>query len=158
MNSPSVPPDFGKSLLTSIRWVLVLRTMSQTLSWLSTIIVVRFVTPEDYGLNTMLQAPLELIFLFCTLGLESGLVRVKVLETIQLRSAFGWLLVANIALFVGYYASGALLAAGFSEPRLETRAQARAVIFLVVPLRAVPNAQLDRELKLKVKAKGELIS
>lgn len=155
---PTIPPDYGRTILSSVRWVIVIRTLAQTFTWLSTIIVVRFISPEDYGLNAMLQAPLELMMLLCTFGIEAGLVRAKTIEREQLQSAFGWLLVINFFLFSTYYIGGELLALHFSEPRLETLAKALAFVFILVPFRAVPNALLDRELKFKAKATVELIS
>ena len=65
-------------VLSGARWAVILRLFGQAISWLSTIIVVRFISPEDYGLNAMLEAPLELLALLSTFGLDLALVRSKV--------------------------------------------------------------------------------
>ncbi len=44
-------------VLSGARWATVLRLTGQAVSWLSTIIVVRYISPDDYGLNAMLEAP-----------------------------------------------------------------------------------------------------
>ena len=143
-------------MLTGARWATALRLAAQVFSWLSTIIVVRFISPEDYGLNSMLSSPLILMMLLSTLGLEAALVQVKKINQEELQSIFGWLLILNGALFLAYFFGGALLASYFSEPRLDPLAKAMSVIFLLVPFRVIPNALLDRDLDFKLRAQLEI--
>jgi len=145
-------------ILTGTRWVLALRLSGQTFSWLVTIIVVRFISPEDYGIKAMLDASLELLVLFCTLGLELALVRSKQIDENQLRSVFGWLLIINGLLFLAYFFGGGLIADYFNEPRLEPLTQVLAFTFLLVPFRVIPNALLDRDLKFGLRAIAEFIA
>jgi len=145
-------------ILAGARWATAFRLIAQIISWTSTIVVVRYISKSDYGLNAMLEAPLELLFLLSTFGLDTALVRSKKLDEAQIRSVFGWLLLVNGGLFLSYFFGGALLAAYFKEPRLDELAQVLAFIFLLVPLRVIPNALLDRELKFKLKATTELVA
>jgi O-antigen/teichoic acid export membrane protein len=142
-------------VLSGARWATALRLTGQAVSWLSTIIVVRYISPEDYGLNTMLEAPLELLALLCTFGLDLALVRSKHIEERELRSVFGWLLVINGSLFFAYFFGASVIASYFHEPRLEPLAKALSFIFLLTPFRVVPNALLDRSLKFKLRAAAE---
>jgi O-antigen/teichoic acid export membrane protein len=114
--------------------------------------VVRFITAHDYGLNAMMEAPLAIMSLFCTLGLDSALVCAKHIEHKQLQSAFGLLLIINGILFLGFFFGGPLIAHYYNEPDLEGLAKALAFIFILVPFRVIPNALLDRDLKFKLKA------
>lgn len=150
--------DIIDKVLSGARWSVTLRLIGQTISWLSAIVVVRFISPEDYGLNAMLEAPLELLMLLSTLGLDLALVRAKIVRQDELRSVFGWLLVINGVLFLAYFFGASLIAAYFNEPRLELLARVLAFIFLLTPFRVVPNALLDRELKFKLRAFAELIA
>lgn len=152
-------PDHSElvnKILTGARWATVLRLAAQIFSWLSTIIVVRFISPEDYGLNTMLESPLVLMMLVSTLGLDAALVQAKNIKTDELQSIFGWLLILNGLLFLCYFFGGAILAAYFNEPRLDLLAKALAFIFLLVPFRVIPNALLDRQLDFKLRAQLEI--
>ncbi|HEX8873849.1 MAG TPA: lipopolysaccharide biosynthesis protein [Nitrosospira sp.] len=142
-------------VLSGARWATILRLTGQVISWLSTIIVVRFISPGDYGLNAMLEAPLELLALLSTFGLDLALVRAKKIEEAELRSVFGWLLVINGLLFLAYFFGSGLIAAYFDEPRLELLAKVLAFIFLLAPFRVIPNALLDRNLKFKLRASAE---
>jgi O-antigen/teichoic acid export membrane protein len=145
-------------VLSGARWATILRLTGQVISWVSTIIVVRFISPEDYGLNAMLEAPMELLMLLSTFGLDLALVRSKSIEQDELRSVFGWLLVINGVLFLAYFFGGTLIAIYFDEPRLELLAKVLAFVFLFTPFRVVPNALLDRDLKFKLRAFAEFIA
>jgi O-antigen/teichoic acid export membrane protein len=145
-------------ILSGARWAVVLRLIGQAISWVSTIIVVRFISPEDYGLNAMLEAPAELLLLLSTLGLDLALVRARTVTERELRSIFGWLLVINSILFLTYFFGATLIAAYFNEPRLELLGRVLSFVFLLTPFRVVPNALLDRELKFKLRAFAELIA
>lgn len=160
---PSLGPsadlrEVVQKILSGARAAVLLRLAAQTFSWVSTFIVVRFISQHDYGLNTMLEAPMELMLLVSTLGLDVALVQSKKLGEQTLRSTFGWLLLLNLALFLAYFFGGPLLAAYFREPGLDALAKTLAFVFLLVPFRVIPNAQLDRALKFKVRAQIELVS
>lgn len=158
MNNQSSNAEIVARVLSGARWATMLRLVAQLVSWLSTIIVVRFISTHDYGLNAMLEAPLELMFLLSTFGLDTALVRARQISQDELRSVFGWLLLVNAVLFLAYFFGGNWLAAYFHAPGLEPLARVLAFVFLLVPFRVIPNALLDRELKFKLKAKAELIA
>lgn len=150
--------ELVSKILTGARWATVLRLSAQVFSWLSTIIVVRFISPEDYGLNAMLESPLGLMMLFSTLGLEAALVQARKLDANMLQSIFGGLLILNGLLFLAFFFGGAALALYFNEPRLEPLAKALAFLFLFVPFRVIPNALMDRDLDFKFRAQLEITS
>ena len=156
MSQQSDHSELVNKILTGARWATVLRLGAQIFSWVSTIIVVRFISPEDYGLNSMLSSPLILMMLLSTLGLEAALVQARHLNRDELQSTFGWLLVVNGVLFLSYFFGGTLLASYFNEPRLEALAKVLAFIFLLVPFRVIPNAMLDRDLDFKLRAQLEI--
>lgn len=150
--------DLVKNVVASARWATALRLAAQIFSWLSTIVVIRFLSPDDYGLNAMLSSPLILMLLLSTFGLESALVQTAKINHQELQSIFGWLLIINFVLFMAYFFGGQLLASYFNDPRLDLLAKVMSVIFLLVPFRVIPNALLDRDLDFKLRAQLEFYS
>lgn len=150
--------DLTRRILTGARWASVFQFSGQAVSWLSTIIVVRFLTPADYGLFSMLEAPLELMFLFGILGLDVALVRARKIDTQALREAFGLLLMVGLTFFCVLFFGAPFISDYFKQSALEPLARAMAFIFLLLPFRAIPNALLDRDLQFKSRAKLELVS
>lgn len=106
----------------------------------------------------MLEAPLEILMLISTLGLDAAIVRSKNINSDDFHSIFGWLLVFNGLLCIAYFGGGVLLDLYFHQPMLKPLAQTLSCIFLLVPFRVVPNALLDRQLKFKLVATIDLIA
>jgi O-antigen/teichoic acid export membrane protein len=150
--------DLIQKILTGTRWATLIRLFAQLVSWMSTIFVVRFIAPKDYGLNAMLESPLLFFTFFCTLGLDAALVQRRALSNDELSSAFGFLLLLNGAIFCSFILISPLIASYFNEPELELLAKTMALIFVITPFRVVPNALLDRNLDFKLKAQLELVS
>lgn len=147
--------DVTERILSGARWATFLRLIGQIVSWGSTILVVRFLSPKDYGLNSMLEAPMEILLLFGTLGLDVALVQSRELGDRALSGAFGMLLALGFASFACYFLGAPYFAAYFAEPALGDLARALSPIFLLVPLRVIPDALLDRQLKFKLRATVE---
>lgn len=152
MTSEQDHTELISKIITGARWATALRLFGQIFSWISTIIVVRFLAPADYGLNSMLQSPMEVMMFLSVVGLDVALVQTRKLEEKQISSVFGWLLLINGLLFLAYFFGGALLASYYNEPELDLLAKVLAFVFLLAPFRIIPNALLDRELKFKLRA------
>lgn len=145
-----------KQLVSGAKWAAGVRFASQAFTWTVTLAMVRLLTPQDYGLNAMIGVPIELFFLFSTLGVDAALIRFGKREPAQLASTFGLLLLANGALFLTLLLSANVIAEYFKEPRLTLLVQVSALIFLLAPFRTIPNALLDMALDFKIKAQVEL--
>lgn len=148
--------EFRQKLISGAKWSASLRLVAQAFSWIVNIAIVRFLLPEDYGLNAMLEVPIELLMLFSTLGLDLALVRKQQRSNEELSAAFGLLLVINIVFFFGLVFGASSIAAYFNDPRLTLLIQVAASIFLLLPFRVIPNALLDRELAFKLKSQVDL--
>lgn len=155
---PTDTAAITQQILSGGRAASILRAVGQVISWVSTIVVVRYLMPEDYGLFSMVEAPLELLLMLGVLGLETALVRAKAIDHDALRASFGVLLVVSIACASVMFFSAPVLAAHFGQPGVEPLARALSVVFLLTPFRVIPNALLDRDLLFKSRAQLELVS
>ena len=153
---PLEEANLRKQLVSGAKWAAGVRFASQAFTWSVTLIMVRLLTPKDYGLNAMIEVPIELLFLFSTLGIDAAIIRFGKRESAQLASTFGLLLLVNGALCVTLLLAAGLIAAYFKEPRLTLLIQVSALIFVLAPFRTIPNALLDMALDFKIKAQVEL--
>lgn len=147
--------ELRRKLISGTKWAAGLRFLTQMTTWIVTIFVVRYLTPDDYGLNAMLEVPIELFMLFSAIGIDMALIQKKQHNDDQLAEAFGLLLLVNGLFFIALIAGAPLVAAYFKEPRLTLLIQVTAVVFLISPFRTIPNALLDRELAFELKSKAE---
>lgn len=153
---PVDEPSLRARLLSGAKWSVALRVVTQTYRWVITLVMVRLLTPEDYGLNAMLEAPIEILALVGTLGIDAALIRYGVRDRERLAAAFGWLLVVHGILFFALFVGAPWIAAYFNAPPLELLVQVAAVVFILAPFRVLPNALLDMNLDFKLKAQVEL--
>lgn len=156
MTSGFDEPALRRKLLKGARWSVGLRLVSQLYTWGVTLFMVRLLTPADYGLNAMLEAPVELLALVGAMGLDTALVRFGVKNPRQVSSTFGLLLLVNALIFVGLMVGAPWIAEYFRQPELEALVRVSAVVFVLAPLRTIPNALLDIALDFKLKAQVEL--
>ena len=145
-------------LLSGARWAIAMRILAQALNWTVTLVMVRLLSPRDYGLNSMIEVPVELFALFCTLGIDSALVRFGNQDARRLSAAFGFLLIVNLIIFLLLMALAPSIATYFGEPTLEPLLRVASIVFLITPFRTIPNALLDINLEFKVKAQVEFQS
>ncbi|HWU84242.1 MAG TPA: lipopolysaccharide biosynthesis protein [Rhodocyclaceae bacterium] len=150
--------DLKHKLISGAKWATILRILAQLISWLVTIVVVRYLTPDDYGLNAMLEVPIELLMLFSTIGLDMALIQRRAHSDEELAASFGMLLAINGVFFVVLLGAADIIAAYFNEPRLGTIIRVASLVFVLVPFRTIPNALLDRELAFKLKSQVELFA
>lgn len=161
-NASTTPPEtvdeprLRAKLLSGAKWSVALRLVTQTYSWIITLLMVRLLTPQDYGLNAMLEAPIEILGLLGTLGVDAALIRFGIRDPRRLASAFGFLLVVNGLLFVALFVGAPWIAVYFNAPPLEPLIRVAAVVFVLAPFRIIPNAILDMDLDFKLKAQVEL--
>lgn len=149
-------PRLRAKLLSGAKWSVALRLATQTYSWIITLLMVRLLTPQDYGLNAMLEAPIEILGLLGTLGVDAALIRFGIRDPRRLASAFAFLLIVNGLLFVAMFVGAPWIAAYFNASQLEALIRVAAVIFVLAPFRIIPNAILDMDLDFKLKAQVEL--
>lgn len=158
MSNPIDERALRAKLLSGARWSVMFRISGQLYSWLITLFMVRLLTPTDYGLNSMLEVPLEVLTLFTTLGIDGALIRFGRKDERQLASAFGFLMLANGLIFAVLFLAAPWIAAYFKEPQLTDLVRVAAIAFVLTPFRTIPNALLDMDLDFRLKAKVEFAS
>jgi O-antigen/teichoic acid export membrane protein len=139
-------------LVRGLAWTGAVKWLGQILSWVSTIVVARLLVPEDYGVVAMAGAVLGLITLLNEFGLGAAVVALRHLtkehisQIHSLASLFGvggFLLSCAVAIPAGQF---------FNAPEVTTIMIAMGVGFVVLSMRSVPCALLEKELRFKLLA------
>lgn len=141
--------DIRRSVISGLRWTGGARVASQVMTWVITIVVMRLLAPEDYGLMAMAAFFMSLAAMISELGLGAAVVQAPKLDHGALRQVFGAVLVLNALLFGLLFAFATPIAAFFQEDRLDLIVRVLAVEFLLVPFATVPDALLRRAMRLK---------
>src|SRR5690606_18494878 len=86
---------FGTRIRQAVFWRSGSQIVSQMLSWIVTLLVIRLLDPADYGLFAMTQVILNFATFLNGYGLVSALVQSESVDSHRLRQAFGMMLLLN---------------------------------------------------------------
>jgi O-antigen/teichoic acid export membrane protein len=141
--------DLREKVIGGLIWAGSMRFVSQILTWIITIIVIRLLSPADYGLLAMAMVFVGLVGLFAEAGLGLALVQSEQVDDVNLRKVFAAVIVVNCFLYILCFAASALVADFFGEERLVSLVRVLAVQFLIGIFTVIPNALLVRVLDFK---------
>jgi PST family polysaccharide transporter len=138
-----------RSLLHGVAWTGSVKWATQIATWLTTLIVARVLSPDDYGLVGMAAIYFGFLTLVSEAGLGMTVIALRELRGNQLLEVhtFGALMGLG-----GFAISGLVawpLARFFGEPALTWVIVAMSINFILVSLRTVPQAVMQRDLSFR---------
>jgi O-antigen/teichoic acid export membrane protein len=157
---PSAPPtaprrSLDRSLVRGIAWTGAVKWFSQILSWVSTIVVVRLLAPEDYGLIGMATVYLALVALINELGLGAAIITQRDLSEDQVRQINSVCVLLGLAGFLVSAAAAIPLSIFFRAPDLRAVITVMSLAYVISGFQTAPSALLQRELRFKFLAVTE---
>lgn len=139
-------------VLHGVKWSILAKGTTQLLSWVSTFLVIRWLSPEDYGVMALSMVFFTLISYFTTNGLTSVLIK-EPEENSKLESQiFTFSLGLNIALSLVLLSISPWLSSYYNSNDLIYVMTTLAIINPVTSLVVVPMARLQRLMKFKQKS------
>ena len=128
------------------------------IAWGSTFLVIRILSPTDYGLFAMTQVILVLLNMLNGYGLASALVRRGDADRLAQRQLFGMLIILNGALGLAQFFAAPLAAAYYRQPIVADLLRVQSLLYLATPFIALPYALLARAMDFRKQAQVNLIS
>ena len=157
---PTAAPPINRgpaTLVRQIRNAIVWRSGSQILSqliqWTATFLVIRILSPSDYGLFAMSAVVLAFTNMLDGYGLASALIRQPEVGERDIRQLFGLLLLLNGGLAVVQVIAAPLLASYYRQPIIADMLRVQSLFYLTTPFIALPSALLSRQLDFSRQAK-----
>ena len=145
-------------VIAGLAWLTAAKVLAQVASWAITIVVVRLLSPADYGLMAMGMLFVGFVALTSELGLGPAIVQVAEIDDTRLRRTFALIILVNGALFLLVYAIAPLIARVFDEPRLVPIVRVLAIQFVLAAFYIIPEALLERRLDFKRRSLVDLSS
>lgn len=147
----------AESLTARVRSAVIWRSGSQIaaqlVQWAATFLVIRILSPSDYGLFAMTGVVLAFLNMLNGYGLAGGIVRQETVSRQEIRQLFGMLLLLNGSLALLQVALAPLAAAYYRQPEVATLLRAQALLYIPTPFIGVAYAILSRELDYRGQAK-----
>lgn len=145
----SSPQNADRALVHGIAWTAGAKWATQIVTWASTIVVARLLTPDDYGLVGMAAVYLGLVALVSEFGIGSAVVTLNDLTEESIQQLNGLSVIIGVSMFALSCAVAKPLAIFFHSPQLVAVVLVLSTSFVVGSFRSVPNSLLQRGLKFR---------
>ncbi|OJW69844.1 MAG: lipopolysaccharide biosynthesis protein [Sphingomonadales bacterium 63-6] len=143
---------------SAVLWRSGSQILGQLITWGSTFLVIRILSPSDYGLYAMTSVVLVLLSLMNGYGLANALIQKRDATPHMLRQLFGMLIVLNVTLALLQIAAAPLVAAYYGQVEVANLLRVQALIYLTNPFLALGYAVLSREMDFRKQAQVNLAS
>ena len=128
------------------------------MSFISTILVARWLSPSDYGLMALAGVWIAVIVMMTELGLGSAIVQFRDLSREELNGCF-WLSLGLATLsYFAIFAAAPFIGGWFDSPRLPLVLQVSSLSIPLGAIRTVPDSLLRKNLSLDKISQAEIIA
>jgi O-antigen/teichoic acid export membrane protein len=156
------PNPAGESLREQVRSAVIWRSGSQIagqlITWTFTFLVIRILSPSDYGLYAMTAVVLNFLSLVNGSGLANALIQKRDATPDMLRQLFGMLILLNGALAAIQFAAAPFIADYYGQPVVGDMLRLQTLIYLANPFLALAYAVLSRRMDFRRQAQVNLVS
>jgi len=141
--------NLKEKTITGVIWSAVQKFGSTALSFISTIVLARLLTPEDYGCIGMLAIFLAVSSTFIDGGFGSALIQKKRPSREDYSTIFYWNLGLSIFLYSVLFFSAPAIARFYNLPILCSVLRIQGIVLIINAARIVQANQLRKQLKFK---------
>jgi O-antigen/teichoic acid export membrane protein len=142
---------------SAILWRAGSQIAAQVVMWGATLLVVRLLDPQDYGLFAMTSVVLVAFNILNGDSFATALIRAESIPPRRIAQVFGMLLLLNLALSTTLFLVAPLAAAYFNQPLVTSMLRVQCLLFLSTPFIALPTALLARRLDFRRQGQINLI-
>jgi len=143
---------------SAIIWVILSVIFTRFLSFLTKLVLARFLAPGDFGLRALANPAINLLMMFQELGFTSALIYRQTEVEEAADTAFWTVLTSSLALYLVGFFSAPWVADFFHEPQLIPVMRVLALTMLLSSFAQVPVTLLVKELHFKRKVIPDLIA
>jgi len=146
------PPSLDRHLIRGIAWTGGAKYIGQLVRWASTLVVVRTLAPEDYGIFGMAMVLLGLVALLTEFGVGTAVVALRDLGQREVRQLNALAVLLGCAACVATSLFAWPLALFYDAPELAAVVPALSLGYPIRALGSVPHALLQKELRFRLLA------
>ncbi len=138
-----------QTIVSAVGWFVAVKVSVQLVTWAMTLVVIRILSPDDYGLMAVSQIFVNFMLGFGSLGFGDALVQQGETSRMVVARLFGVLLVSALVLGALMALAAYPIGAWYHDPRLVPLIQVSSLGFLFTALTALPRAYLTKHLKVR---------
>jgi teichuronic acid exporter len=156
--TPSSASRIEERVARSVVYVVGSRVVIQVFATLSTLLVARWLHPEDYGVLALAGTVTIVVGMLGELGVGAAVIQFRDLESSELNAAFWASVLFSTLLYAAIYVTAPFLSVYFSNPDLSLVLRVSGIAALLSVVRVVPEALLRKRLHLDKISLGEVLA
>jgi O-antigen/teichoic acid export membrane protein len=145
-----------KKAVSGIAWDGSTKLITQILTWVSTIVVARILTPDDYGIVAISGVFIGVLLIVTDMGLMSSLINMKQVQKDDYDSVFWLNMLLSVALYILIYFIAPLVGKIYQSEILIDIMRMSGFILPISALKIVPQAIAMRDMNFKYRALVEM--
>jgi teichuronic acid exporter len=149
MTRPKDLGDINASVMSGLRWATFSRFFAQLLTWANTFLVIRLISPTDFGLTALAGLFTNFLSMLNELGFSISLVQRQVRDEETLSHVFGALLLVGTTLTAGLFLSAPLVGLLVKDPRVVPLIRLSSVLFLTMSFSVIPQARMTMDFSFR---------
>lgn len=156
--SVSASGELRDQVRSAVIWRSGTQILGQVVSWLSTFLVIRILSPSDYGLVAMTSVVMLFLSLVNGYGFANAVIQRDHVDRRILRQLFGILILFNFGLALIQLLAAPLAAAYYREPMVADLLRVQALLYLTTPFVILSYTILSRGMEFKRQAQANMAS
>ena len=141
--------DFKKNVVSGISWSFVNQIAAQVLNLLITLVLVRFISPQEFGTLGMVTVLTGFAYAFLNFGFAAALIQKQEVSPKDLATVFFVSVTSGLVLYALFYLSAGPISQFYEKPELTRLVRVIALNFLILSFGIVQSSMLVKELKFK---------
>jgi O-antigen/teichoic acid export membrane protein len=141
--------SLAKKTTVGIIWNFAEMMSKRGISIVITLLLARFLAPDDYGLIAMMSVFTAVATEAMESGFRQALIRKSDAKQVDFNTAFYTNIILAILAYLALFASAPLISTFYGEPRLTLLIRVVGITILISSLQVVQSSILTRELKFK---------
>jgi teichuronic acid exporter len=139
----------GQKVVSAVGWSAGIKVGFQLVTWAATLLVIRILSPDDYGLMAISQIIINAMVGFTNLGLGDALIQREEVPKPVIASVFGLLILLSVALTLLLSLAADPIASWYHDPRLAPLIRVSSLGFLFSGLTTIPRVFLTKSLRIR---------
>lgn len=145
-------------VMTALRGSALAKGAGQLVNWSLTLVTMRVLVPDDYGLVAMLTLIFMFLGMISDMGFDSSIVQSPTLSTDEFRQIFGASLLVSVVIAAAMIVAAPAVASFYGEPRLVDMTRVAALGFIAAAPCTVYGGLFQREMRFGTVTRIEIVS
>ena len=135
--------------LSGLKWVALAKLLGQAVSWALTLLTMRLLLPQDYGLMAIVAVVIIVLGNVAELGIGVSVIQSREISRDDLKKISGLVTLVSLGIYAALWFSAPLISAVYEMERLTHLIQVAGLQFLISAVAVLPLALAQRNLEFK---------